>query len=98
MSADGSISWLIDSLDAEASATVTLVATTGDPGEIVNTSTVNSDEGRHRHGTGYDSCHQVRPVYYQDGGQPQPAAGPADGIYHRGDQQRQRDSLQCFSG
>ena len=43
--ADGSISWLIDSLDAEASASVTLVATTGDPGEIVNTSTVNSDEG-----------------------------------------------------
>ena len=42
---DGTISWLIDSLDAEASATVSLVATTGGPGEIVNTSTVNSDEG-----------------------------------------------------
>ena len=43
--ADGSISWLIESLDAEASATVSLVATTGGPGEIVNTSTVASDEG-----------------------------------------------------
>ncbi len=43
--ADGSISWLIESLDAEASATVSLVATTGGPGEIVNTSTVESDEG-----------------------------------------------------
>ena len=43
--ADGTISWLIESLDAEATATVTLVATTGNPGEIVNTSTVESDEG-----------------------------------------------------
>ena len=45
MGADGTISWLIESLDAEASATVSLVATTGEPGEIVNTSTVDSDEG-----------------------------------------------------
>ena len=43
--ADGTISWLIESLDAEATATVSLVATTGEPGEIVNTSTVDSDEG-----------------------------------------------------
>ncbi len=43
--ADGTVSWLIESLDAEATATVSLVATTGDPGEVVNTSTVDSDEG-----------------------------------------------------
>lgn len=43
--ADGAISWLIESLDAGATATVSLVATTGGPGEIVNTTTVGSDEG-----------------------------------------------------
>ncbi|MDE2779789.1 MAG: hypothetical protein OXI91_08950 [Chloroflexota bacterium] len=43
--ADGRVSWLIESLDSEATATVTLVATTGDPGEVVNTANVLSDEG-----------------------------------------------------
>ena len=43
--ADGTISWLIESLDAEATATVSLVATTGDPGQVVNTAVVDSDEG-----------------------------------------------------
>lgn len=43
--ADGTVSWLIDSLDAEATATVSVVTTTGDPGEAVNTAVVNSDEG-----------------------------------------------------
>ena len=43
--ADGTVSWLIESLDSEATATVSLVATTGDPGEVVNTATVQSDEG-----------------------------------------------------
>ena len=42
---DGTVSWSFESLDAEASQTVTLVATTGEPGEIVNTTTAASDEG-----------------------------------------------------
>ena len=43
--ADGTVSWLIESLDSEASATVSLVATTGEPGEVVNLAAVQSDEG-----------------------------------------------------
>ena len=43
--ADGSISWLIESLDADGTATVSLAATTGDPGQVLNTAVVNSDEG-----------------------------------------------------
>ena len=43
--ADGTVSWLIESLDSEATAMVSLVATTGDPGEVVNTASVQSDEG-----------------------------------------------------
>ncbi len=43
--ADGTVSWLIDALDSEGSQTVSLVATTGEPGEVVNTTTAESFEG-----------------------------------------------------
>ena len=43
--ADGTVSWLIDALDSEGSQTVSLVATTGEPGEVVNTTTAESSEG-----------------------------------------------------
>ncbi len=42
---DGSVTWVFESLDSEASQTVTLVAATGDPGEVENTASVGSDEG-----------------------------------------------------
>ena len=45
VNADGTVVWVFDGLDAEASQTVSLVATTGDPGEAVNTATAGSDEG-----------------------------------------------------
>ena len=43
--ADGTVSWLIDALDSEGSQTVSVVATTGEPGEVVNTATAESSEG-----------------------------------------------------
>ncbi len=43
--ADGTVSWLIDALDSEGSQTVSVVATTGEPGEVVNTTTAESFEG-----------------------------------------------------
>ena len=45
VSADGTVSWLIDALDSEGSQTVSVVATTGEPGEVVNTTTAESFEG-----------------------------------------------------
>ena len=43
--ADGTISWLIDTLDSAASAMFSLVATSGEPGEVVNTTTAEASEG-----------------------------------------------------
>ena len=43
--ADGTISWLIDSLDAGGGSTFSIVATSGETGEVVNTTTAESTEG-----------------------------------------------------
>lgn len=43
--ADGTVSWLIANLDAGSSATLSVVATTGEPGELVNTTTAEASEG-----------------------------------------------------
>ena len=43
--ADGTVSWLISTLDAGASTTMSVVATTGEAGELVNTTTAEASEG-----------------------------------------------------
>ena len=42
---DGSITWTFDALDSEVSQTVSLTATSGEPGEATNTATAGSQEG-----------------------------------------------------